>query len=430
MRAVPSRTCLISLDGLLLADCDALARLMPFFAARVRSSSLSILDERVLTSAQAVWAEILTGKPWYTNGCVGYSRPDGSLNKLSVFSEKNLRVPLTLLESETDRLVSINVPLLRPTANRFWLSDGSLPIRKYVSPASLVDSSRVTNYVPRPLTNLAVFTESVEEIVRRCIEIESTRLDCAIDLFKQNQFVNFVYRVSAFDSLTHLIGLNFLAAKDLQIYDTLKQFLQRLDSFFELIADASVAVVSGYAHMPCRGVLNLNNWLESGGFFNLKTSSAAEARANAFATVVNARPPAHLMSSMEGEIDTATTTAASPISGAIFINKSDTFADGCVAPNDYVELRSRVKSLLEGFSRNFGDRFSMAENLSKQSHMNELGPEFMVHVRGFEFHNMKTGATVYNVPRTVHAPGGFALLPKEFGIHDSLKLTQLYEVLK
>ena len=61
-----------------------------------------------------------------------------SLNSISVFTEKNFLVPVKLFDDDSSGACFVNVPILKPKPNkRLWLSDGSLPINRNVSPPEL-----------------------------------------------------------------------------------------------------------------------------------------------------------------------------------------------------------------------------------------------------------------------------------------------------
>ena len=104
--------CIVSLDGLSESDIEILSRLLPrshrFLAAMQRCVVRSPLP-----AAQSAWGELLSGVPWFRNGCAGYSRPMRSLNRMAVFEERHLREPVLLLAHKPGRpAVAINLPLV------------------------------------------------------------------------------------------------------------------------------------------------------------------------------------------------------------------------------------------------------------------------------------------------------------------------------
>src|SRR5260370_7236475 len=144
-----NRLALVSLDGLSLEDFSRLTELLPRSARHLAGGSASRLNAGLLTSAAAIWGEVLTGAPWYENGCNGHARPWNTLNRTQVMTEHDLRLPARLLNGESQFV--INVPLLVPQEpNRFWLSDGPLPLPMTVTPQSLLAAEPFYSSIPTP----------------------------------------------------------------------------------------------------------------------------------------------------------------------------------------------------------------------------------------------------------------------------------------
>jgi hypothetical protein len=402
---------LLSVDGLSTFDYEALIGMMPKCSAFLGSFDVHEIDH-MFTSPQAVWGEILTGKPWYLNGCAGYSRPMHSLNELSVMGERDLLEPVSMLHSDGDPSVAINLPLVRPGGNRLWLSDGSLPINNLVSPSRLLSESTFAKYVPRPAASMAVHClETDPVLVNECVAVESRRLECAQSLFLQESWSRFIYRVTLFDQLAHIVGLNYLRAKDLLFFPAIQEFVERLDDFIHLVAeraDTKLAIVSGFSHVVCTGLLNLNTVLASGGFLELETEEEAfekkVGRMNVMAVHMNSTPSPELLRSMEGCLVPNLTLAASPVSGCIFVNREETFADGCVMQSNYQQVCEN------------GGAFKFEKRPAIKTSAALPVPEFIVEIDGVEFHNMREGSMKVNVtPRTTHAPKGFLSFQKRKG---------------
>jgi hypothetical protein len=350
-------------------------------------------------------------------------------------SEKDLLVPAGLLEPQPGHqpIVVINIPLARPSSDRLWLSDGSLPLNKTVSPPGLIKESEFAEYVPRAVSDLADINGSINALVHQFLEVETKRLACARVLY-QREWSKFLYRISVFDHLSHLIGLNYLRARDLSVFAEIQKFLQRLDAFFEaVIGDDRVrlTLISGYSHIGCRAMVNLDDLLAEGEFLvpenNLSPEADMTRRQDAMSTVMGTpRLYPTLMASMEGRLNTSATVAASPVAGCIFINKKDAFKDGCVEPGAVADVCRRVSAYLRNrFSRVYGSGFELEERPAGSTDVAQV-PEFVVHIEGVEFHNMTgMGSWGYNVPRTTHSRSGFTLLPKGLSADENLTLTQL-----
>lgn len=433
------RKFLLSLDGLSAEDLKVLQSSSTSLNAFAQNGHVASFDAGILTCAQPIWSEILTGEPWHKNGCSGYAKPSGSLNRLSIFSEKDLLVPTALLaeNSEASRTVTINIPLLLPSdQRRVWLSDGSLPINKTVSPSKILSKPKFESYTPRPFADIGKSMEGVNQSAVKFINNEIRRLELALELFENSDWDIFLFRISAFDHLSHLLGLNFLRAKDLQISDAIKQLINRLDtaiSVFASCSDVQLIVMSSYSHIPCRGTLNLNTLLEQSGFLQLESDVKMDRnnsqRINAM-KAITAAPIASQLASTEGMLAGAKTIAASPISGSVFINRN-TFEDGAVSEQEYDEMRLKLGMFLQdSLSKRFGSGFSINERPNHQDsfHSAEI-PEFMIKIEGIEFRNMQeTAAGRVDVPRTTHSSAGFIVMPKVLATSKSVHPVQMCDI--
>lgn len=418
------RQFLLSLDGLCLDDLQDLYVLLPKSRGCIEALAAHTMGG-CFVAAQPIWAEILTGEPWYDNGCVAYAHPTTSLNKLEVFTESQLLRNVKIFDSSSpSRAVTINIPLLRPKpAERYWLSDGSLPINKIFSPSNLSSLPHLDEYQPRPYQTLALATGTETEVAKRSLMIEEQRLDCASTLFNRiSDWTHFVLRLSVFDSLHHCLGMHFLGAKDLQVSPNVKRFMEKLDQFlFEVfsIEDLDVTLISAYSHIPCRGVVNLNTVLKNGGFLDIESATLASARMaterlKASSTLHGANGIVQQLVSFEGRLKAADTKAASPVSSAVFINSKESFADGCVESSQYSQIRENVKQYLRArFYERFGESYSLVEKPSDVQTSSTMPlPDFIILIEGIEFHDLEDAQIRAPIPRTTHHPTGFALLAK------------------
>lgn len=408
--------CLIAVDGLSKVDLPLLLEYLPNSNKWIKHCLIVSL-ESPLGSSQAAWAEILTGKNCFMNGCAGYAHPISSLNTLSVFSEENLLEPAIFAQSEhqDQKSVTINVPLLRPKeSDRIWLADGSLSTAKFVSPSNLQSEPIFASYEPRAYKSHAGARILPQRaLIERCIEIELNRLSCAVALFKRGRYSKFLYRLSIFDQLCHLIGLNFLSANDLSVGADLRRFLADFDSALALFCSATfakLAIVSCHSHVPCVDTVNLNLVLASGGFAEfIEHAQPADARVHRL-RVAQAlwQPTSHYLTTLEGRLDTGKTVAASPVSGCVYINKSTVFDDGIVSDLDYQQTRAKVLTYLHNyFSQRFPGRFAIEQHPADMNAT--VAPDLIVKIDGVEFENLVQSAVPVK-PLTTHSPTGFALI--------------------
>ncbi len=397
-----------------------LLKLMPRFRAlsgKLLTSSLEFSS----SAPQSAWAEILTGVNIFSSGCAGYAHPTSSLNRLSVFTETDLLKPALLVEaSEGAPSVAINIPLLLPRpANRIWLSDGSLPINKFVSPSQLRSDPIFDQYEPRPYKSHAGATTLTQiDLLNRCIDLESRRLSCALSLFNSKNWSTFVYRVTLFDYLFHLVGLNYLQATDLSIFGALRKFLLELDSAIEVFtADDAVkaALISAYSHVACVGTLNLNLVLAQGNYLRLAEHSSVRTNTERMKVATSLwKPTTHYLTTLEGRLETSESLAASPVAGCIYINKNSVFEDGIVTDENYKKLRSDVANYLHNFlSSGLSHPFKIEIHPAELNHT--TAPDLFISIDGVEFHNLSVNAIT---PHTTHKASGFALLPERFAVNN------------
>lgn len=418
---------LISMDGLSLEDFQSLLSRFPKTAAQVKEGSTATLDAGLLTTPGAIWGEILTGEPFYKNGCAGYSSPAKSLNSTKIASEKDLKVPLNLL-SRTGSQVVVNVPLLMPKApHRTWLSDGSLPMPISLSPSSLASIEPFTQYRPRRFSSLSqmyqVTTIALEEIFAE----ERNRLECARALMKERDWEMGIFRLSVFDRLAHLIGIDYLTDFELGYTSVINEFLTVLDDWLEAILEATgqVSILSAFSHRRCRALFNLNKLLSDGMFLEFENSDLHSShRVLAFAGMDGAdaasdsRPTEQMhhfhvktRNCHQSRFDPAKTIAASPAQSCIWINWKERFTDGIVEASEGTLIRQQLADFLEKelSSRFEGFRIWSKDDLSSGGSLTDSSsPDFLIFLPETEVHNsLDSSFSRYDLPRCTHHPEGF-----------------------
>lgn len=429
--------CLISFDGLGSEELEILCQWLPSVKSFIESGDFHALDNCFLTQPQPIWAEILTGTPWYENGCSAYSRPSSSLNKLAVVSEKDLCTRAKLLETKNGgHVASINVPIVKQSPQRLWLSDGSLPMNKQVSPSSLAKEEPFKSYKSRPFMDLGEASGSPAESARTSITVEKKRVECALNILQNFRCERFILRLTIFDHLSHLFGTSYLQTKNLVIYDELLKLFAYLDSAINEVLSAfngEALLLSGYSHQPCRSSLNLNSILEEGGLLQIthQFDELKKQRINAANAVLGYEPASPLMSSYEGQIDERATVAASSSYGSVYINRSELFENGSVTPASYEEKRIAVRQLLQkALAPMFASVLHLQEAPRESMKIPVPIPEFILNIDGVEFHNIrKANLQDYDVPRTTHSSSGFLVAPKgRLSKGESIKLTEITEL--
>jgi hypothetical protein len=430
--------CLISFDGLSSADLIALCNLMPKTKSFIENGDIHVLDNHLLTQPQPIWAEILTGTPWYENGCSAYSRPSGTLNRLMVVTEKELLTRAKLLDEKNGgNVVSINLPIVKSKPpRRLWLSDGSLPTNKQVSPPALLKCEPIKSYESRPFKDIGSAIGLPATSAHSSIAVEKIRIDSALYLLRNFQCDRFILRLTLFDHLYHLLGINYLQTENHVMHDEIVEFCLYLDAAMSEIIAAfagDVIILSGYSHLPCTKTLSLNYLLEHSGLLMVseQADETKKQRISVTNVVLGHEASDSILCSYEGQIDAKATVAASPTSGTVYINRSDVFENGSVTPASYEEKRLAVRQLLQkaAVSR-FGDAVHIQEAPRESMKIAAPIPEFIVNIDGVEFHNIRdANLREQDTPRTTHSSSGFVVVPKgRLNKDESVKLTDITEL--
>ena len=442
----PNRLALVSLDGLSLEDFSRLTELLPRSARHLAGGSATRLNAGLLTSAAAIWGEVLTGAPWYENGCDGHARPWNTLNRTQVMTERDLKLPARLLNGESQFV--INVPLLVPQEpKRFWLSDGSLPLPMTVSPQWLMAEEPFYSYNPRPYTALADGIGYHEGAIQGCLQNEEHRMECARELLRTNAPNISIIRLSLFDHLSHLLGVGYLADEELVYGEEIRRFLGVLDAWLcDLFSEvAHVVLISAFSHVPCESRMSLNALLERRGFLTYGGADAASGRRVAALVAIaddegdegqegRAASYAHARF-QQAVFDSSRTLAASPVLGCVYVNAKERFEDGIVEGADVAETREVVRECFEDLlGGSFGSRYSIwsADELDRSVSDRQcaLLPDLLVHVLGAELHN-NTDAFFgpSDRPRSVHSPEGF-LWSQSKNLPTMIRTTEVCSLLK
>jgi hypothetical protein len=415
---------LVSLDGLSLEDFTDLSALMPRSARHLAGGRVCRLSAGPLTSAAAIWGELLTGVPWYDNGCAAHAGPWRSLNRVRILTERDLAVPVKLVGGEARQLI-VNVPLLVPDEpTRLWLADGSLPLATTVSPPALLADELLGSYRPRPYRAVAHALGNHERAILACIETERQRLHCARALLRAHRPDVSIIRVSLFDQLSHVLGPGFLTDEALRWAKDLRQFLGEMDSWVDDLFGqvARVAVISAFSHVRCESRLSLNAVLGAGGFLTFAGPDVTtERRLAAMVAVTTSGPagaPGHAAVRytdprfQQPVVDPGRTVAASPVLGCVFVNARDTFEDGVVERADVAATRGRLREILaDALGRRQGP-FSIWTGDGRDDRPAEAPgvprPDLLVSVHGAELHNVSDARFgPVDRPRSVHGPDGF-----------------------
>lgn len=331
---------------------------MPGLSSILSKGAFSFLDSHPFVQPQPIWAEILTGEPWYRNGCVGYAHPKNSLNELEIFSETELQSPTKLLPDAQDGTINIviNVPLLLPrNSSRIWLSDGSLPIFASVQPPFIAQQELFQEYKPRPTTSISQTMNEARSAVRSLLNVELHRLTCALNLAFTCNWQMLLYRATIFDQLSHIFGTHYLHG-ELSLNGELIAFLEEFDNrLCALIGPHPLMLLSSFSHVQCRALLSINDWLNDMGYLRMVSTNRPQ-RQTAL-TNMRSNQPVHASAlvSDSPHFDTGITTCASVQAGALYINSIERFETGIVSNIDKASKRQEIYDRLSDKCKDLKD---------------------------------------------------------------------------
>jgi hypothetical protein len=426
------RTAIFCFDGLNKHQFELILKDMPKLNELAKQGQTAQLNSSPFTDAQPIWAEILTGEPWYRNGCAGYARPRRSLNHLQVCTEQILEVPIRLFNDDGGDLnLVVNVPILQPReTSRIWLSDGGAPSIKMVSPHSLLNNTPFQKYNPRPLVSIADAIADCKEALATYLECELTRLQCAAIAAKKSDWTFFLYRTSIFDQLAHLLGASFVDQTNLAITSELKKLLLEMDELFAAIfIQASNALLfSSFSHVRCEGIFSFNDALEKSKLLkrSAETSSTDQLRLLALAAAQSSEdePVQPITVAKSKRYVAQKTLCASPVRGTIYLNSANKFDDGGKIDQGGIE---REELRISHFFGETTSHFNRPVTLQRNPDAASIGPNFVFQIDGFELvETLGSTSREYDLPLSTHSSNGFVWSTKI----DPQKTYQTVDIIK
>ncbi len=418
---------LISLDGLSANEFKYLSTNFGFLEEH-SNCDISKLSSNTLNSAHGTWGEILSGSPWWESGCVGYAFPRHSLNDLEIGTESSYQFHSMLTQVPT---LVVNVPLLEPQ-NRLWLSDGTNASSR-VNPNKLAIQEPFKSYQARPFTSPSYYFGKTKEGTRLCLEIEKQRLTCAESLALQDNWRLGIVRLTAFDQLAHLLGPHYLRDTSLAVHSAIESFISKAgESLKRIIQSAeptTIAVVSAYSHVECKKRVNLNQVMTQLGLCKLldkATVQKEQALRYQSATALSNRIDTSPLISTTNIFVEESCIAASPVQGAVYINKKDRFKNGLIDINEQVSKTNEIASQLKSALCEAG-----INNINIESPPSKtLAPDLMIYAEGVDFHNLYDAPAVdaFSHPKSCHSTTGFVCMKNNNST--DLSYTSLHSLLE
>ncbi|HEY9679198.1 MAG TPA: alkaline phosphatase family protein [Drouetiella sp.] len=422
------RSLLLSVDGLSENDIPDLLELLPALAHSLNHQAAVLESHAGLTSAPAIWSEILTGEPWFSSGCYGYSRVDGNLNKLSVMREKDLLAHNLLFRNETEESPSlvVNMPLLMPRPERTWLSDGSLPTRTKVSPSQLLSDEEISKYEPRPYLDIGRASGHRVYSSVSAIHNEEIRTAAVTKLLKESKWSRCIWRLSISDQLTHLLGLGWLRSTDLTCSANIRAIFSKIDSVISdlLKTGCRVFLVSAHGQMPCSFRFHLNDFFARANILQYdnpdKNSRQTSLRVSA-SELIGSRIEAFNLRSSEATINLLASRAVSPVAGCVFVNTKD-------GDEQRESLCNKVAALMEQQLHQLTRFVKIVRNPVPFEAREVVLPDLIVSLPGTELSDVRDSGT--DAPRTTHSATGFICAPKGFSLPSEFtSFRDIHEVL-
>jgi predicted AlkP superfamily phosphohydrolase/phosphomutase len=419
-----NRLLVVSLDGLSIDQVSLIdSRLSSLKSQR---GSACKIDSGPFTAAQPAWAEILTGKPWFEVGCPGYARTTGSLNNLHIVQERDLLFPVTLLDqcqAEAPAII-VNVPLLEPRDSRLWLSDGSMPLQTVLAAPQMEHHAPLRQYTPRPFMSSELALADPRSSTEQVFQTEMRRLQCFRVLCSEANWNFAILRISAFDTLCHLLGTGALEARNLSASSVIDRLWLSLDDLLRAVLDrhpeTTICLMSLFSHVSCTARLNINKLLEENGFCKLVAVPDVDltrgSQRRLAAEMIRGdggdgtSKKTTVVSRCNGFV-TKATRAGSPVMGCIYPNALGMFEDGIIQPASVDSVIREVADVVDSrLRKSFGERASV--QVCEDGYQ---APCITVRVHGAALHDAWDGPAVdfSSKPLSVHAPEGFFWMPSE-----------------
>lgn len=408
---------LISLDGLSAEQFQYLSTNFGFLK-EFTEAGINQLSSGVLTSAQAIWGELLSGQHWWETGCVGYALPRNSLNDLEIGSQSSYNFRSIFADKGLN--FSVNVPLLQPgNEKRQWLSDGSFS-SETASPKQLLENEPFKSYRPRPFSSPAYFLGSPIKGAESCFQLERHRLACAIELAHGDNWQIGIIRLSIFDHLCHLLGNNFLYDDTLVVRPALKSFVdfanKSIQEIIQSSANATICVMSAFSHSACTRRANLNLLLSQLGYCSLieatHVKKSLESRHRSTIALSEKKEsslsPTALVT-LTNQFQAGSTIAASPVHGAIYLNTKERFKDGLIEAQEIERTRKKVATAISAVLTDSGIKDIRLDINPVHS---LIAPDLLIYATGLDFHDAYDAPAIdtFNHPLTCHTSNGFVCL--------------------
>lgn len=383
---------------------------------------LIAIDTRPHLSAQSAWAELLTGKPWYENGCSGFSHfhPDNS----ELSSQDTLNCPLALIKEPA---IVINLPLVKPGANRYWLGDGSLPLSSHKNIDNALVQQFLKDYEPRPYLSTKLISGDSTKRIYDLLDIELKRLALAEHLLINTTWQTAFIRLNLFDTLQHIKENDCWQSQDFvwsaKLQEALMQIGQHIKNMLNAASNTTSCFISSYSHDKCLGRINLNEILYRGGFCQFEESlSPANKRRLATAQILKAgkkRAPLYMVARQNIPIFQHS-RVVSPTYGTLYSNKQSSVSQG---KQNLEQAISFVSKYLESYIETTLEIFENPEAVNS----NNRAADCMLYLKGYDFY-CTPGPTIdlIDKPDSCHTAQGFMtiLTPEEHNLSSKINLTQ------
>lgn len=380
------------------------------------------IESSVFQSPQAIWAELLTGNDWLSNGIYGYGTVEKSIADVQVTNEHHLRLQTPISDkNDKDWRLLANVPLTLPAQNRIWLSDGTTPVAADANTIRLLSGLGINKYSPRACFS-ANYLGSAQEL-ELLFAHELERLKICLQAIRQFKCSLSIIRISAFDIMFHAFGTDFLESNLFRYQpiwlDFLGQLSQMLSELEALIGVDNIAVFSTHNHVPCLGLLDINQLLYRSGFLQATKSCLDEPSVltRRAAAIQYFRPQSIDADLMPSGYAPETSRAFSPVEATVMINSASRFSHGLLEAEEASALSTVLSELI-------GEYLSASEiadyriyNVAGQKDGKRMdsGPDLVISGSGLGFRSANIQTNSFDwTPRTVHGKAGFLLAPPDW----------------
>jgi predicted AlkP superfamily phosphohydrolase/phosphomutase len=287
------------------------------------------------------WSSMMTGKNPAKHNIFGFI--DRTPGTYSIYLPNSSTMTSTtlweILSGEGRSVIVMNVPVTYPprAVNGYLVSGFDAPrLGGATYPDTLAPRLKTQDYEIDIDPWKA--RENLDNLYPDLVRVFEARVNAFFNLYKEKKWDFAILHIMETDRLYHFMwehmeqGHPKYAGQFMDFFALVDAFFGRLQK--ELGDEVTIVVMSDHGFCTLKKEVYLNRFLEDKGYLAYRPGEAKGL----------------------GDIDPARTRAFTLDPGRVFINLKGREAEGCVAPDKYLELRSEIQAALLGLTDGEGNK--------------------------------------------------------------------------